>query len=69
MTGYELAKAVRNCKGKLSVPVLLGADVSYIYVQKADLIRTLTGIGNTESGMRLEREDGGDDFYLAHEQD
>lgn len=69
MTGFELAKAVRNCKGKVSAPVLMGADVPYIYVEKTDLIRVLQGIGNSESGMRLEREDDGEDFYLARDQD
>lgn len=67
MTGKELAQAVRKVKGKVSAPVLMGADVEYLYVEKADLIAMLMNLGDRDSGMKLEPEDGG--FYLAREQD
>lgn len=62
MTGHQLAKAIRNAKGKISVPVLTPNDAPYIYVEKGDLIRWAEGCGDVETEMCLGLEQCG--WYL-----
>jgi hypothetical protein len=57
MTGKNLAKAIREAKGKVSVPVMAVNDVSYIYAEKASLIEWAREIGEGETFMTLERID------------
>jgi uncharacterized Fe-S cluster-containing radical SAM superfamily enzyme len=57
MTGNNLAKAIREAKGKVLVPVMVVNDVAYIYVEKASLIEWAREIGEGETFMTLERTD------------
>ena len=67
MTGWELARAVRAAKGKVSVPVLLANEVSFVYAEKQDLIATLEKAGNSETGMKLSEEERG--FFIERDYD
>jgi hypothetical protein len=64
MTGFELARAVRAVTGKVAVPVAFDHSTEYVYAQKADLVKSLEGIGNTETQMELAAEEGG--FFLKY---
>ncbi len=58
MTGTEIARAIRNYKGKVSIPALFGANVPYIYAEKQDLIQHFAVIGNEETGLVFRAADG-----------
>lgn len=53
MIGIELAAKILKTPGKISVPVLVGNDVAYIYAQKNDLIEWAIGCGQSETGMTI----------------
>ena len=58
MTGTEIARAIRNYKGKVSIPAVFGANVPYIYAEKQDLIHYFAAIGDEETGLVFRADDG-----------
>lgn len=58
MTGTEIARAIRNYKGKVSIPAMFGADVPYIYAEKQDLIQHFAAIGDVETGLMFCADEG-----------
>ncbi|WP_227461655.1 hypothetical protein [Cupriavidus pauculus] len=60
MTGRELAQAVRKHRGKIQVRAVIGDSSAWLYVSKAELIAYLEGVGDTETGARLETTHDGD---------
>lgn len=67
MTGKELAKEIRNTKGKISIPMTNPHDVFYVYAEKADLIRWAESFGDENTNMRLSREERGEGYFLEIE--
>lgn len=63
MTGTEITRAIRNYRGKVSIPSLFGANVPYIYAEKQDLIQYFAAIGDEETGLVLRSDNG--DAHLA----
>lgn len=52
MTGKELLKAIKATKGPLYVGAVMEGD-PWVQVVRADMIKYLTGKGDTETGCKL----------------
>lgn len=64
MTGNELAKAIKNCKGKIAAPVNIYGVIDYIYVEKKDLVDTILQYGDNETSLVLSREEDESGWFL-----
>lgn len=64
MTGNEIAKILKNTKGKVSAPMVTPDTTPFIYVEKKDLIRWAENFGDEETKMKLSRENSGSGWYI-----
>ena len=64
MIGNELAKAIKNTRGKISVGMAGRDDVIWVYAEKSDLIRWASSVGEEETKMKLFPEENGSGIFL-----
>jgi hypothetical protein len=56
MTGNQLAMKLKSIKGKVYASVNTPHDAFYVPVEKAALIKWLSGCGDSETGMRIDQQ-------------
>jgi hypothetical protein len=56
MTGNQLAMKLKSIKGKVYIQANTPHDAFYIPVEKAALIKWLSGCGDSETGMRIDQQ-------------
>jgi hypothetical protein len=64
MIGKELAKAIRNTRGKICVGITGKDEIVWVYAEKADLIKWADSKGSEETGMKLFPEENGNGIFL-----
>ncbi len=64
MQGTQLASALKQTKGKVSVQMLCPNDTVWVYAEKSDLIAWAKKYGSSETGMKLVIKENGTGHFL-----